>query len=114
MSIVINNKRKKVDYPIQHNSETLHTSNKGAINELKVCAWFLEKGYEVFRNVSPIGKGDIIIWKKGEPPKVIDVKCTRNYITSKGELSQKAGATSKTKGVYTVFIKNDGEVYFSD
>lgn len=34
--------------------------HRGAVSELKASAWLLEKGYEVFRNVSPFGPVDII------------------------------------------------------
>lgn len=64
---------KKEDW-LQYNPTELGTSIKGAKNELLACVWFLEQGYEVFRNVSPTGKGDIIIWKKGEDPIIIDIK----------------------------------------
>ena len=75
----------------QNNPEELHNSIKGARYELLACAWLLEQGYEVFRNVSPTGKGDIIIWKKDSIPIVIDVK---------------SAGTSKVKGVLTLRYQN--------
>jgi Holliday junction resolvase-like predicted endonuclease len=80
---------KKLDWKQFHPDE-LHTSVKGAINELKVCAWLMEQGYEVFRNVSPTGKGDIIIWKNGEEPIIVDVK---------------VGGKSKHPQVKTILVK---------
>lgn len=65
--------KKKIDW-VQHNPEELASSVKGAINELEVCAWLMRQGYEVFRNVSPTGKGDLIIWRHGEEPIIVDVK----------------------------------------
>lgn len=64
---------KKQDY-VQHNADELATSIKGSINELVVCTYFLQKGYEVYRNVSPTGKGDIVIWDRKTTPIIIDVK----------------------------------------
>lgn len=81
---------KKENY-IQHDSNELGTTIKGAINELEVCAWLMKQGYEVFRNVAPTGKGDIIIWKSGEDPIVIDVK---------------TGSKSKHYQVKTILAKN--------
>ena len=71
----------------------LHTSVKGAKYELLACAWLLEQGYEVFRNVCPVGKGDIVIWKQGETPVIVDVK---------------KGGRSKNKQVRTLWYK-DGQ-----
>lgn len=49
------------------------TSIAGSIAEHKATVWLLEQGYEVFRNVSPTGKVDLIATKDGEMTKV-DVK----------------------------------------
>ena len=38
----------------------------GSRNELIACAWLLEQGYEVFRNVSAHGLVDIIAMKDGK------------------------------------------------
>lgn len=77
----------KLDNYIQHNHEELATTIKGAISELEACAWLLSQGYEVFRNVCPTGKADIVIWKKGEFPKLIDVKSNRAFSKVDGVLS---------------------------
>lgn len=34
----------------------------GDITELEVSAYFLKKGYEVFRNVTACGPADLVIW----------------------------------------------------
>lgn len=39
--------------------------HKGAKSELMACSWLLEEGYEVFRNVSPVGIIDIVAYKNG-------------------------------------------------
>lgn len=38
----------------------MNKKHKGAVAELKACSWLLEKGYEVFRNISQHGGIDII------------------------------------------------------
>lgn len=78
---------------VQHVPSELHTSIKGAISELEACTYFLKQGYEVFRNVSPVGKVDIIIWKVGEDPILIDVKTSSGF--------------SKTKNVVTMTKKGE-------
>ncbi len=88
---------KKEDWK-QYNPDELHTSVKGAINELEVCAWLMKQGYEVFRNVAPTGKGDLIIWKTGETPIIVDVK---------------VGGFSKHPQVKTILVKN-GEFFWVD
>jgi hypothetical protein len=40
--------------------------HRGAHAELIACAWLLEQGYEVFRNVSACGSADLIACKDGE------------------------------------------------
>lgn len=51
--------------------------HKGAVCELTACAWLLEQGYEVFRNVSAFGHADIVAWKGDEILK-LDVKSIAN------------------------------------
>jgi len=43
----------------------LNTGKLGAIHELEACAYFLTRGYEVFRNVAQSGKADLILYKDG-------------------------------------------------
>ena len=88
------------DYYIQHEHDELPTTIKGSIVELKACAYFLELGYEVYRNISPTGKGDIIIWKKGEDPIVINVKSHR--------------VASKLDEVKIVYPDDDGNFVFHE
>ena len=55
----------------------LSTHKRGAINELVACTWLLKQGYQVFRNVTPDGRIDIISEKDGVLTK-IDVKTQIN------------------------------------
>jgi hypothetical protein len=53
----------------------MHTKHKGSQSELVACAWLLQRGYEVFRNVSAHGPVDIIGLKDGVAYR-FDVKTT--------------------------------------
>ena len=50
--------------------------HKGARSELIACAWLLEQGYEVYRNVSQHGKVDLIAIKNDKMV-YVDVKTDR-------------------------------------
>jgi hypothetical protein len=77
--------------------------HRGAHNELLACAFLLNEGYEVFRNVSPCGWADLIAYKEGKFLR-IDVKGARNI---KGlELRQ------KRDGVTGLVVKDDGTCEF--
>ncbi len=53
-----------------HAGRGLSTGAVGAISELVVCANLLQKGFDVFRNVSPTGKADLLATKKGNVFKI--------------------------------------------
>jgi len=55
----------------------LSTSDIGARAELLVCALLISLGYQVFRNVSPAGPADIVVFKNGKWLS-IDCKAGRN------------------------------------
>lgn len=53
----------------------MHTCHTGAVSELVASAWLLKLGYEVFRNVSGGGPGDLAIWNPlNDERHIIDVK----------------------------------------
>jgi len=85
---------------VQHNADELNCCVKGAIQELEACAYFLSLGFEVFRNVSPSGKGDIVIWRKGEKPIVIDVK-TAGF----SKVNEVKTAIRQEDGTFSLFEK---------
>lgn len=60
-------------------------STKGAISEHIATAWLLQSGYDVFRNVSPNGRADILAvnWKTDETIRV-DVK-SQGFTLVEGE-----------------------------
>lgn len=52
-----------------------NTCHQGAQNELISSIWLMQLGYEVFRNVSGGGPGDLVIWNPITDEKhIIDVK----------------------------------------
>ena len=66
------------EYSRKYNNSTLNhfsTSRIGDISEIEMCAYFLRKGYEVFRNISSSGPADIIIWKpENNIVHIVDIK----------------------------------------
>lgn len=100
---------KKQTY-IQHMAKELNTSVKGSINELIVCCYYLKKGYEVYRNVSPTGKADIVIWDKKNPPILIDVKMVTINTHVNGDVSIRV-PNSTVRGVKTIGVSENGEVF---
>lgn len=63
----------------------LSNSNLGALHELKACTFLLEQGYTVFRNISPVGKADLVAWKK-ESMFLIDVGTTAAHKSKDGSI----------------------------
>ena len=60
----------------------------GTISELKAQIWLLNQGYEVFTNVRPSGKADILAWDlKANHVLKIDVKTVRIYKKADGTKS---------------------------
>ena len=92
----------------------LSTHKKGGLRELKLCAYLIEKGYEVFRNVTADGFIDLVAVNKN----TMDV----HYIDSKspiismkdGSLNNKLGILSdeqKQKGVKAVIFHDEKAFY---
>lgn len=64
---------------------TIGPGAKGAISEHIATAWLLQQGFDVFRNVSPNGRADLLAvdWVKNETIR-IDVKSQEFSLTAKG------------------------------
>jgi Holliday junction resolvase-like predicted endonuclease len=62
----------------------IHKKHLGGRNELVACAWLLDNGFEVFRNVSQHGVIDLIALRGGKSY-FFDVKVGRRYPS--GELA---------------------------
>mgnify|MGYP001577506587 CR=1 FL=1 len=73
-------------------------NTSGAQSELLACAYFLELGYQVFRNVSSQGPADLVIWKP-ETHKIrfIDVTTGCWYQTKDGSMSLLSAARQKNR-----------------
>ena len=87
-------------------------SKLGAYSELRATTWLMEQGYEVFRNVSPCGKTDLIAEKGGEFLR-IDVK-TGNW-TKTGYLSGVSQARinkAEEDGVKLLIVMPDGKCIY--
>jgi hypothetical protein len=80
-----------------------HGKHRGAESELKACAWLLEQGYEVFRNVSAFGVIDIVAIKDGV------VRCIDVKSTAQGSLN---GTAAENEGVEILFPLPDGGFRF--
>jgi hypothetical protein len=90
------------------------TRRSGTVSELIACAWLLDAGYEVFRNVSPHGKADIVaLDRKTLAATLYDVKTgsvrhNRNgeRVKNKPRISQ----IQRDKGVRQLTIYPNGEI----
>lgn len=78
------NKWKKIKE--ENPSSKLPTGTVGALSELIVCCDLLEKGYSVFRSVSPQCKCDLILLKD---KKVLKVEVTTAILSPSGVHFQK-------------------------
>lgn len=93
--------------------------HRGAWAELVAVAWLLERGYEVFRNVSSCGPVDIVALKGGETV-LIDVKfLSVEMLTSKAKAGQARSIPKLLKpeqakiGVELLYVGPDGFASFS-
>ena len=52
----------------------LSSAHIGAVNEVLAQNWLLRQGYFVFASITVTGPADMVAWKPGEEPILIDVK----------------------------------------
>ena len=86
--------------------------HRGAYSELIASAWLLEKGYEVFRNLSDRGPIDLIA-VKGDKCLFVDVKTVLVRLGKKGKISiarrsQRLTEKQVELGVRALFVTPDG------
>ena len=89
--------------------------HRGGWAELVACAWLLELGYEVFRNVSAVGPIDMVAIK-GKETLLIDVKHTNVKVTKKGQFAASGPVLKphqRKKGVIPLYVSADGICSFS-
>ena len=59
----------------------------GACHELKVCSWLMLQGYDVFRNVAPVGKIDLIaVHRSTKKIRLIEVGTTAAHKDKQGNI----------------------------
>ncbi len=80
--------------------------HQGSQSELLACAWLLERGYEVFRNVSAAGPIDIVGIKDGVVS-LFDVKTKR---VGNGKPITRLSAHQIFLGVLPLYVNDDGTI----
>jgi Holliday junction resolvase-like predicted endonuclease len=79
----------------------------GAHAELIASAWLLKQGYEVFRNVSPDGEADLVVFcPNTRELKRVDVKTQNHYVTKTGQIRTYALTESKRRPGVSVLLVN--------
>lgn len=88
----------------------MNRNHLGAASELIAAAYLLQQGYEVFRNVSPTGPADLVIWSRetGEMTKV-DVKVPVRYVKQDGTIVHHFDRKALREDV-KVLLVSEGEV----
>lgn len=87
----------------------------GSYAEMLAAAWLLERGYEVFRNVSDRGPIDLVVVKDGQTT-FVDVKLVKPVMLVSREKAGQARIRSepqmkplqKEMGVVPLFVGPDG------
>lgn len=86
----------------------LSTASKGVIWELRVAASLIAEGWEVFRNLAPAGKVDLIA-KRGAEFKLLDVKAP--FLKADGEIH--SGGCQWIEGVeYASIDPRTNKIFF--
>jgi hypothetical protein len=76
----------------------LSPSTKGAIAEMKASMWLMERGYEVFRNVTPDGPVDLVALDMESGQSIlIDVKMARVSLPPSKMAGAVVRVSSKTR-----------------
>lgn len=81
----------------------------GSIAELKVCIEFTEKGWDIFRAISPHAKFDLVAEKDGQ---LIRVEVTTGFKTIGGSLLHSKHKTKERYDVLAVYLPSSGEIVF--
>lgn len=78
--------------------------HKGAVGELLASTWLLKQGYEVFRNVSPHGIADMVAWRPGEPPIMVEVRKLTLHVALDGKSCSVGGRRPYGAGVFVLHV----------
>lgn len=88
----------------------MQTSQLGAYHELIACSYFIQQGYEVFRNVAPSGPADLVAWLPSTGETIfVDVKTATKYVKADGSISYNWHKSSMKEGI-KYLLMYDGEV----
>ena len=67
--------KKEISFSCKEETKNLTASRIGDISEIEMTAYYLRKGYEVFRNVSCNGPADLVVWNPEDNTiHLIDIK----------------------------------------
>jgi hypothetical protein len=69
--------------------------------------WLLRQGYEVFRNVSPHGIADMVAWKPGEPPIMVEVRKLSLHVAKDGKSCSVGGRRTYGPGVFVLHVDTE-------
>jgi len=91
-------------------TETYSAAHKGAINESVAATWLLKQGYFVFPSSTVTGPVDMVAWKPGSDPILIDVK-SANHPVWNGTVyplnAQKPTAQTIALGIRILYVFED-------
>jgi Holliday junction resolvase-like predicted endonuclease len=90
----------------------IHHNTKGAVNEYLATAWLLKEGFDIFRNVSPRGRADLVIrdWDNDEWISV-DVKSEHFDLRGTDKMNEGQRATAKeyaSSNIRYLVVTDDG------
>lgn len=94
-------------------SKDIASGTVGAITELKVSTWFMEKGYAIFRALSPACFCDLIAIRNSE---VLYLEVRTGYISANGSVGFPAKISSKngTPTHFAIYTYKDNKVSILD
>jgi hypothetical protein len=87
-----------------------NTSKKGAAGELIACIWLLRKGYDVYRNIAPSGKVDIIALKGSIVHYIDDGFITKNSYDNYPDTKKHIAAQyqKENKNIKILYVLDNG------
>lgn len=81
------------------------SSTVGAISELTAATYFMKKGWNIFRAVSPACFCDLVAYKNGEPPMFLEVRT--GYKSLQGVLT--FGKKIRDGATHFVVVEHEGD-----
>ena len=92
---------------------------KGSINEHLASAWLMKNGYDVFKNVAPVGRADLVAknWQTGEMI-FVDVKSESydpdhcNGVTEMSKRAARQAEKYKESNIKYLVVEDDGHCHW--